>query len=95
MLTMTTQALDVIRLIPEDARFAETAGLRIERPAGADSGFTVQPTDRPEAADQVVDQDGARVFLDPTAAQRLQGSELDAQFDISGRVHFHASSPQD
>ena len=49
MLTMTNEARDIIRLIPEDARFADTAGLRIERPAEADTGFTVEPTDRPDS----------------------------------------------
>lgn len=90
MLTLTEAARNVIRMIPEDPRHADTAGLRIERPEDADTGLTVAPADEPARDDKVVETDGARLFLDADAAERLDGAHLDARFDTHGRVHFHS-----
>ncbi|MDF1605535.1 hypothetical protein [Nocardioides sp. YIM 152315] len=92
MLTLTDAARDVIRMIPEQAQYADTAGLRIRRPAGADSGFTVKPADAPGADERAVELDGARLFLGPEAAESLRDARLDAQFDAFGRVHFHSTA---
>ena len=91
MLDLTRAARNVIRMIPEETRHADTAGLRIERPDDAPDGFVVAPADEPARGDRVVEKDGARIFLDPDAAEHLQGAQLDARFDSHGRVHFHSS----
>lgn len=91
MLTMTDEARDIIRMIPEERRYADTAGLRIARPEEAPRGFRVGPVNAPAEDDHVVILDGARVFLDPAAAAHLAGKQLDARFDSQGRVHFHAT----
>ncbi|MGB0101142.1 MAG: Fe-S cluster assembly protein HesB [Nocardioides sp.] len=91
MLTMTEAARNVIRMIPAEPEHADTAGLRIGRPSGTDTGFTVAPADTPAEQDRVVEDDGARVFLDSDATEHLDGVELDARFDPHGRVHFHST----
>lgn len=89
-LTLTDNASNVIRALSERSELAEEAGLRI---AGADDGGA--PTDlavalvmTPRTEDKVVEQEGARVFLDPTAADLLEGKVLDATVDENGKVRF-------
>lgn len=90
MLTMTETARNLIRLIPEESRFADTAGLRIREASASESGLGVAPADAPAADESTVEHDGARVFLDPESADRLSDSELDVEYDVRGRAHIHA-----
>jgi Fe-S cluster assembly iron-binding protein IscA len=46
------------------------------------------PTDAPQPGDQVLEEDGARVFLEETAAVTLDDKILDAQVDDNGGVQF-------
>ena len=94
-LTLTENASSVIRALSENSELAEEAGLRI---AGSDDGG--QPTDlavalvmTPRQQDQVIEQEGARVFLDPTAANLLEDKVLDATVDDDGKVRFLMTAP--
>jgi Fe-S cluster assembly iron-binding protein IscA len=42
----------------------------------------------PEPGDQVVEQDGATVYLDPTSSDQLDDKVLDAGIDEAGNVEF-------
>lgn len=88
MLTLTEDARTIVKTIAGQASGAEDGGLRI---SSADSGsmdFALALTPAPEPQDQVVEQDGARVFLEQHAAQTLNDKVLDAQVDEAGAVRF-------
>ena len=48
--------------------------------------LTVAP--EPEPEDEVLDDDGAQVFLDPLAAAHVDGKILDADHEPGGGVSF-------
>lgn len=91
MLTMTDNAVFVIREIAAQQQAPESAGLRIAADQTAGS-LTLTLADQPDTGDQVVDSSGARVFLDPDAAAMLQDKALDAAVDDDGGVRFGIAS---
>lgn len=88
MLTLTDRATTIIRSIAEQPDVPDTAGLRIA--AGTDGAQSLSATAvaGPVPGDQVVEQEGARVFLDPEAAARLENQVLDAQVAPDDQVQF-------
>ncbi len=89
MLTLTENASAVIKNITESQQQPDGSGLRIVQQGAAEEAelaLTTAPT--PEPGDQVVEEQGARVFLEETAAQTLDDKVLDAQVDESGGVQF-------
>ncbi len=87
MFTMTTKAREVVRRVTSHPRISATSGLRIaSQGAGADA-LGVTTAAGPERGDEVVERDGARVFLDEPAVPRVRGRLLDA-VTRNGRVHF-------
>ncbi|NRQ50679.1 HesB/IscA family protein [Aeromicrobium stalagmiti] len=89
MLTLTDNAADVVKKIAEQVPDSAESGLRISQ-AGSEeeAGLALTPVEAPQPGDQVVDDGGARVFLDPTAADLLGDKVLDAQVDPDGSVQF-------
>lgn len=87
MLTMTDTAAEAVKTIVARIPDAADGGVRISDD-GETTGFALTIAPAPEATDTVVDTDGARVFLDTTAAAALDGQVLDAQFTQDGRVSF-------
>ena len=75
MLTMTQTAAEAVKQIVSRVPQAEDGGVRI-RDTGAATGFELSVAPDPEPLDTVVVTDGARVFLDQTAATALDGSVL-------------------
>ena len=92
MLILTDRATEVIRSIAERPDVPDTAGLRIAAGADGDQGLSAVPTSGPEGGDQVVEAEGARVFLDAEAAARLDDQVLDAVVDGENRVGFVLAS---
>ncbi len=88
MLTMTENARDILRKIPDQPDQRPGAGLRIAQTRGSRSAFTTTLADTPRRDDEVVERDGARVFLGPVAAQRFTDAKLDARKDDLGRIQF-------
>jgi len=88
MLTITDSAELVLRKIPEQYADPRTAGLRIALAAECGDRLQVRAVPSPEPDDQVVEFDGARIFLGPVAARRLSGKQLDADLDARGRIQF-------
>jgi iron-sulfur cluster assembly protein len=87
MLALTEQAKDVIKGIVEEV--GPDGGLRIT--ASCDNGdsaldFDLAPA--PGPGDEVVDADGAKVFLDEAAAAVLADKTLDVE---EHGDHFHFS----
>lgn len=88
MFTMTPQARAVVRRVTSHPALSADSGLRIAS-AGSDAApMEVVAVKGPEPHDQVVERDGARVFLGPGALERLRGRLLDAVTERTGRVQF-------
>jgi iron-sulfur cluster assembly protein len=87
MLAVTENAVSVISQLTDRPELPEGAGLRI---ASSDEtpNLKVSPAGGPESGDQVVESEGARVFLEPQAAEMLDDKVLDARVNDSGGVEF-------
>jgi len=85
MLMLTENATRVIGAIVENPELPEGAGIRI---ASAPEGLSVSPAVAPEETDQVIQDETARVFIEPDAVVMLEDKVLDAQVDDSGGVQF-------
>jgi Fe-S cluster assembly iron-binding protein IscA len=89
MLTLTENAADIVKQIADQVPDGEGPGIRITRAdEGAEHGLTLTAAPAPEPGDQVVDEAGARIFLDATAASVLDDKVLDAAVEPDGAVTF-------
>jgi Fe-S cluster assembly iron-binding protein IscA len=88
MLTLTENASTIVSQILEHQELGESAGLRITTIGDPEPGFEVTPAPQAEPGDQVVEQGGASVYLDATAAEMLDDKVLDASIDTAGAVAF-------
>lgn len=92
MLTLTDNATTIVNSIVTGQTDGTEAGLRIaaadaEGPGG-EPRFAVNVVSAPEPADQVIEDEGSRVFLEPSAADALSDKVLDAGVDDAGAVSF-------
>jgi iron-sulfur cluster assembly protein len=88
MLTLTENASTIVKAITEQSSSVESAGLRFSPNVQGGTGLDVAPVDTPQPGDQVVETDGARVFLEESAAIALEEQVLDAAVDQTGTVQF-------
>lgn len=88
MLTLTEEATTAVKTIAAQLPEAAQGGVRIEGAGSPESQFRLSVVDGPEPEDAVVENSGARVFLDADAAQVLDDRVLDAQMDGQGSVQF-------
>ena len=88
MLVLTENATETIRTLLDRPDYPDTAGLRISHSDQDEAQLTVQPTTGPGPSDQVIDQEGARVFVGPQAALTLDQMALDASVTAEGNVRF-------
>lgn len=88
MLTLTENASTVVKTLVEQTGGPADAGIRISQDAADPSALHVMPTEAPLAGDQILEEAGARVFLEETAALTLDDQVLDAQVDDEGGVQF-------
>lgn len=86
MLTLTSEAATEIRRLTDQADRPDTTGLRIAGDASGSLKLSLAAV--PAEDDAVVDASGARIFLDPQAANVLDDKTLDATTDTEGRVQF-------
>jgi iron-sulfur cluster assembly accessory protein len=84
MLTLTPTAIQKVKTIL--AERGEEAGLRIAVIGGGCSGFQYQMTLDKEANvdDQVIEQDGLRVFIDARSLLYLNGTRVDYVESLTG-----------
>ncbi|HEY4826447.1 MAG TPA: HesB/YadR/YfhF-family protein [Solirubrobacteraceae bacterium] len=97
MLTLTDKAIDVIDEILSDPAIPRGAGVRIGPADGATvpaGEFMVTIAEVPAITDEVIEDRGARVFVDEEAAGFLDDKLLDAE---SGEkeVRFSVTSQQE
>lgn len=86
MLTLTENARTILKDIAVSQ--PEIAGVRIAGEGEQEAGFSLSVAEAPQAGDQVVEEDGATVYLDDAAATQLDDKVLDAGVDESGQVQF-------
>jgi iron-sulfur cluster assembly protein len=89
MLTLTNNAVSAIRTLTSQPDLPEDTGLRIMA-QGDDSAssFQLALAEAPTDGDQVVEEGGARVFVEPAAAAVLDDKALDAQVTDQGDLAF-------
>jgi iron-sulfur cluster assembly protein len=94
VLTLTDSATTEIRnLIENNPDVPDDAGIRIaSNPDGATLTLSLALT--PAEDDAVLSENGARVFLEPTAAGLLDDKTLDASVDPEGQVQFGIAPQQ-
>ena len=88
MLTLTENASTIVKTIVDQQAATEDAGLRFSQEGVNEGALTVSTADGALPGDEVVEQAGAKVFLDQTAAVALGDQVLDARVDESGAVQF-------
>jgi iron-sulfur cluster assembly protein len=89
MLTLTTGAVTAIREITHQPGLPEETGVRIAATAvgNGNPAFEIAVAATPEPADDVVESEGARVFLDPEASAAFEDKALDAEIG-EGQIKF-------
>jgi iron-sulfur cluster assembly protein len=88
MLTITPEAADTIRELVDANELPQGSGLRITaEEQGEEVSLELDFTDGPEDEDDVVEHEGARVFLDGSAAAVLGNVELSVT-PHGDHVHF-------
>ena len=93
MLELTDNATQVIRALVGNSQMPDGAGLRVAGPSDGQEGLTISTARTPRDGDQIVEAEGARVFLEPVAAAMLDNTALDAHVDDDGAVQFMLTSP--
>ncbi|KRF25540.1 MULTISPECIES: hypothetical protein [unclassified Phycicoccus] len=96
MLTLTENASTIVKTLVDQNLSTEDAGLRFSQEGVDSGGLTVTTAEEALPGDAVVEQDGAKVYLDETAAVALGDQVLDAAVDETGGVQFSllpSSSP--
>jgi iron-sulfur cluster assembly protein len=83
MLTITSNAAEAIRTILQSTEVPEEGGIRISiaQQNGAQASLELAVSPAPMEGDEVLEEDGAHVFLDEMAAVALDDKSLDAQIE--------------
>jgi len=89
LLTLTKHAQTAVRTLTRDRQAPENAGLRI---TPGNEGLELMLVAEPVPGDALIDDGGARVFVEPQVAQLLDEQTLDAQVE-DGNVSFFLASP--
>ena len=88
MLSLTENASTIVQTITDQSTDSADGGLRFSQESPDATALAIATAEAPEPGDQVVEDGGARVFLEPNAAETLGDKVLDAQVDDSGSVQF-------
>jgi len=94
LLTLTHDAATAIQALTTKPDLPEQTGLRIASAVG-DNGalsFAVSVADGPQPDDEVVEAEGARVFVDSEVVPALVDKSLDAEVDEQGQVRFQLAA---
>ena len=85
MLALTENVTEIVKKLEEEV--PAISGLRIATEADGQS-LSVSPADQAAPGDQVVEQDGATVYVDEAAAVLLDDKILDGGVDAEGNIEF-------
>jgi iron-sulfur cluster assembly protein len=85
MLALTENVTDIVKKLAEEV--PEISGLRIAAEADGQS-LSVSPADHAEPDDQMIEQDGATIYVDGPASEFLADKILDGGVDEGGNIQF-------
>ncbi len=88
MLTISSRAMAVIRRVTDHQLLDRRSGVRIARASSRSKTLEVHAVNEPAPGDAVVERDGARLYIGPEAAERVDGAELDARDEGGDKVQF-------
>lgn len=88
MLTLTETASTVVKSIVDQDQTVTDGGLRIGQMPGNDRQFQIAVVAEPQPGDALVEDAGAKVFLEPATTALLDDKTLDAQVGENGAVTF-------
>jgi Fe-S cluster assembly iron-binding protein IscA len=88
MLMLTDSAVSAIRSLTSQPEMPVDTGLRIMAQGDEAPSLQLTLAEGPVAGDEVVEENGARVFLEPAAAVVLDDKSLDAEVSEQGQVAF-------
>ena len=83
VLALTDNAVEAVKsIVSSSDEASETSGLRmVAERAGTQANFHLTVVPLPAEDDEVIDEQGARVFLEPEAASLLDEKVLDASVE--------------
>jgi iron-sulfur cluster assembly protein len=83
LLALTDNAVEAVKsIVSSSDEASETSGLRmVAERAGTQANFHLSVVALPAEDDEVIDEHGARVFLEPKAASLLEEKVLDASVE--------------
>lgn len=84
MLTLTADARHAVRDVTRRAHLPDRGGLRIAPSAERAEAFEVSLVAEPVEGDEVIESDGARVYVEPHASAVLADQQLDAATSPEG-----------
>ena len=88
LLTLTNNAVEAVKHVVSTTDAAPEGGLRVMAEPGPEhTNFEVSVAELPDEGDVVVEEAGARLFLEPAAALLLDDKVLDADVE-AGRLTF-------
>lgn len=85
MLALTENVTDIVKKLAEEV--PEISALRIATEVDGES-LSVSPAEHGEPDDQVIQQDGATVYVDGPASEFLSDKVLDGGVDDDGNIQF-------
>jgi iron-sulfur cluster assembly protein len=96
MLTITSNAAEAIRAILQSTDVPDDGGIRISiaRQNGSQAALELALSPAPMEGDNVLELNGAHVFLDETAAMALDDKSLDAEME-GGEISFGIVEQED
>lgn len=83
MLALTDNAVEAVKnIVSSSDEDFETSGLRmVAERAGTQANFQLSVVSLPAEDDEVIEEQGVRVFLEPEAASLLEDKVLDASLE--------------
>jgi iron-sulfur cluster assembly protein len=83
LLALTDNAVEAVRdIVSSSDEASETSGLRmVAEQEGMQANFHLSVVQLPAEDDEVIDEQGARIFLEPKAASLLDDKVLDASVE--------------
>jgi iron-sulfur cluster assembly protein len=94
MITVTTNAAEKLGGIMTQKGMTDTHALRVFVKGGGCGGMQYGMTfDTPREDDEVYDQNGLRVIVDPTSLAYIEGANIDYVDNLMGGG-FHIDNPQ-
>ncbi len=91
MLTLTDRAAATIRTLTSQPGIPADTGLRMSL-QDSEAGTLALSLESPQPDDAIIEDGGARVFVQRDAADIVEDRELDAELDDQGRASFMLST---